>query len=65
MSEIKTNLNHYKIDESNIVFEDNHLLIVNKKNGILVQVDQTGDTSIEILGKEYIKTKYDKPETYF
>jgi len=65
MSEIKTNLNHFKIDESNIVFEDNHLLIVNKKNGILVQVDQTGDTSIEILGKEYIKTKYDKPGNVF
>lgn len=44
-----------------IIYEDNHLIIVNKKAGILVQSDKTGDKNLAEYVKEYIKEKYDKP----
>jgi 23S rRNA pseudouridine1911/1915/1917 synthase len=48
-----------------VVYEDNHLLIVNKSAGVLVQGDETGDTPLVELGKEYIKQKYSKPGAVF
>ena len=48
-----------------VLFEDNHLLIVNKSTGILVQGDSTGDTPLVELCKEYIKEKYQKPGAVF
>lgn len=48
-----------------VVYEDNHLLIVNKDPGILVQGDRTGDTTLLTVLKEYIKEKYDKPGEVF
>ena len=48
-----------------IVFEDNHLLVVNKPAGILVQSDRTGDESLLELMKDYIKVKYNKPGNVF
>jgi 23S rRNA pseudouridine1911/1915/1917 synthase len=45
----------------NIIFEDNHLLIINKPAGLLVQGDKTGDDSLLDKGKAYIKEKYNKP----
>jgi 23S rRNA pseudouridine1911/1915/1917 synthase len=48
-----------------VLYEDNHLLIVNKRSGILVQGDATGDTPLVDLCKEYIKKKYDKPGAVF
>ncbi len=44
-----------------IIYEDNHLLILNKRAGTLVQGDQTGDISLVDLAKTYIKKKYQKP----
>ncbi|MFK8045919.1 MAG: RluA family pseudouridine synthase [Crocinitomicaceae bacterium] len=44
-----------------ILFEDNHLLIVNKKSGDIVQGDKTGDRPLNELLKDYIKVKYKKP----
>lgn len=44
-----------------ILYEDNHLLAVNKFNGVLVQGDETGDLSLDIEVKDYIKKKYHKP----
>ena len=46
--------------EKNILFEDNHLLIVNKWPGLLSQSDKTGDASLIDLAKAYIKKKYNK-----
>jgi 23S rRNA pseudouridine1911/1915/1917 synthase len=40
-----------------IIYEDNHLLIVNKAAGILVQGDATGDKPLVELCKEYLKEK--------
>ncbi len=48
-----------------VLFEDNHLLIVNKSAGLLSQSDVTGDKSLVDLGKEYIKDKYGKPGAVF
>src|SRR3954464_9983470 len=48
-----------------ILFEDNHLLVVNKSSGVLVQGDATGDVPLAELCKEYIKEKYNKPGAVF
>lgn len=48
-----------------IFYEDNHLIAINKPAGTLVQVDQTGDASLEDLVKDYIKVKYNKPGEVF
>lgn len=45
---------------SRILYEDNHLIIVNKKCGELVQRDKTGDDSLSEFIKEYLRKKYDK-----
>ena len=44
-----------------VIYEDNHLLIVNKASGILVQGDATGDVPLVELCKEYVGKKYQKP----
>lgn len=48
-----------------VVYEDNHLLIVNKEPGILVQGDRTGDVTLLDVLKDYIKEKYNKPGEVF
>ena len=48
-----------------IIYEDNHLIVINKPNGILVHTDDTGDTSLEEILKEYLKEKYQKPGNVF
>ncbi len=44
-----------------ILFEDNHLIAVNKPNNVLVQGDETGDETLADQVKKYIKDKYEKP----
>ncbi len=44
-----------------ILFEDNHLIVINKKAGELVQGDQTGDVPLAELLKKHLKEKYNKP----
>jgi len=51
--------------ELEIIFEDNHLLVVNKPVGLLSQEDHTGDPDILTLCKEYIKNEYKKPGNVF
>lgn len=48
-----------------VLFEDNHLIVVNKLPGQLVQGDKTGDAPLGDLIKEYIKIKYNKPGEVF
>ncbi|MDG1508794.1 MAG: RluA family pseudouridine synthase [Flavobacteriaceae bacterium] len=52
-------------DNLEVLFEDNHLLIVNKKSGDIVQGDKTGDKPLSDVVKEYIKEKYNKPGEVF
>jgi len=48
-----------------VVYEDNHLLVVNKSPGVLVQGDATGDKPLVEHCKEYIKEKFNKPGAVF
>lgn len=47
--------------EPTVIFEDNHLLVLNKPAGWLVQADRTGDQTLTDWGKTYLKEKYAKP----
>ena len=44
-----------------VLFEDNHIIAVNKRAGDIVQGDKTGDQPLSDVVKEYIKDKYNKP----
>lgn len=48
-----------------VIYEDNHLIAVNKPSGWLVHGDETGDLTLGDLVKEYIKIRYDKPGDVF
>ncbi|AKD03353.1 RluA family pseudouridine synthase [Pontibacter korlensis] len=48
-----------------VLFEDNHVLVVNKPAGLLVHGDETGDITLADLAKEYIRQKYNKPGNVF
>jgi len=48
-----------------ILYEDNHIIVVNKKSGEIVQGDKTGDTPLNELLKIYLKKKYNKPGNVF
>lgn len=49
----------------NVVYEDNHIIIVNKQSGEIVQGDKTGNTPLSDIVKQYIKEKYNKPGNVF
>lgn len=44
-----------------VLFEDNHIIIINKRAGDIVQGDKTGDKPLSEIVKEYLKEKYNKP----
>nr|WP_299173729.1 RNA pseudouridine synthase [uncultured Allomuricauda sp.] len=44
-----------------VIYEDNHLIVVNKRSGDIVQGDKTGDAPLSDVVKEYLKQKYSKP----
>lgn len=44
-----------------VIYEDNHIIIVNKRAGDIVQGDKTGDKPLSDVVKAYIKDKYNKP----
>ncbi|RNC90329.1 MAG: RluA family pseudouridine synthase [Allomuricauda sp.] len=44
-----------------VLFEDNHLIVINKRPGDIIQGDKTGDTPLSDIVKAYLKVKYDKP----
>ena len=48
-----------------IIYEDNHLIVINKRPGDLVQGDKTGDNTLTDQVKDYIKKKYNKPRGVF
>jgi len=48
-----------------VIYEDNHLIIVNKAPGEIVQGDKTGDKPLSEMLKEYVKSKYNKPGEVF
>ena len=60
MEKIVSNKNNLQV-----IHEDNHLIVVNKRVGDIVQGDKTGDKPLSEIVKEYIKDKYNKPGEVF
>lgn len=56
MSKVLSNKSNLKV-----LYEDNHIIIINKRAGDIVQGDKTGDKPLSEVVKEYIKDKYNKP----
>lgn len=48
-----------------VVYEDNHLIVVYKASGEIVQGDKTGDEPLSDIVKRYLKEKYQKPGNVF
>ena len=48
-----------------VVYEDNHIVVVNKTSSEIVQGDKTGDTPLSEMVKQYLKEKYNKPGNVF
>ena len=51
--------------ELNVLYEDNHIIVVEKLEGILSQGDSTNDLSMLEIIKDYLKEKYQKPGNVF
>lgn len=56
---------HSTKENLQILFEDNHIIIVNKRSGDITQGDKTGDKPLSDVVKEYIKDKYNKAGNVF
>ena len=52
---------HSNKDNLQVLYEDNHIIIVNKRAGDIVQGDKTGDKPLSEVVKSYLKEKYKKP----
>ncbi|QNL52240.1 RluA family pseudouridine synthase [Olivibacter sp. SDN3] len=53
------------ITDQDVLYEDNHLIAINKRAGDIVQVDETGDESLDEKVKDYLTKKYNKPNGAF
>lgn len=53
------------IRQLDVLFEDNHIIAINKQCGDIVQGDKTGDRTLGDEVKEYLKNKYNKPGNVF
>ncbi len=60
-----SNIEDESIDPSTVLFEDNHLVIVNKRAGDNVQGDKSGDLPLVEKVRNYIRIKYEKPGNVF
>ena len=49
-----------KMNNLNVLYEDNHIIVVEKKPNVLSQGDITGDKDLLTMVKEYVKEKYKK-----
>lgn len=65
MARVQIKYVNHDITDKDILYEDNHLIAVNKRAGDIVQVDDTGDESLDEKVKKYIAKKYNKPNGAF
>lgn len=65
MARPEHNYTSYDITDNDILYEDNHLIAVNKRAGDIVQVDDTMDEPLDEKVKKYIAKKYNKPNGAF
>lgn len=54
-----------EITETDVIYEDNHLIAINKRGGDIVQVDPSGDRSLEEMVDRFLTKKYEKPNKAF
>lgn len=54
-----------EITDADVLYEDNHLIAINKRAGDVVQADNTGDEPLEEKVKRYVALKYEKPNGAF
>ncbi len=65
MTRVNIKYINHDITDKDILYEDNHLIAVNKRAGDIVQVDETGDEPLDEKVKKYIAKKYNKPNGAF
>src|SRR3954470_19476552 len=65
MARPEFNYNSNDITDKDVLYEDNHLIGINKRAGDIVQVDETGDEPLDEKVKKYIAQKYNKPNGAF
>jgi len=53
------------ITDKDVLYEDNHLIAINKRAGDIVQVDETGDQPLDDMVSAYLAAKYNKPNSAF
>ena len=56
---------HGRMDDVQIIYLDNHLLVVNKPAGMLTQGDATGDLDLHSYAKQFLKERFNKPGKVF
>lgn len=61
----KISIEHSTPSNLQVLYEDNHIIVVNKRPGDIVQGDKTGDAPLSEVVKEYLKIKYNKPGNVF
>lgn len=61
----KVEYTSFDITDKDVLYEDNHLIAINKRAGDIVQVDDTGDESLDEKVKKYIAKKYNKANGAF
>ena len=59
------NYTSFDITDKDVLYEDNHIIAINKRAGDIVQVDDTGDESLDEKVKKYLAKKYNKPNGAF
>ena len=60
-----TNKVHSNKTNLQVLYEDNHIIVINKRAGDIVQGDKTGDKPLSDVVKSYLKDKYNKPGNVF
>lgn len=53
------------VTDKDVLYEDNHLIAINKRSGDIVQIDETGDLPLDEQVKQYLAIKYNKPNSAF
>src|SRR5579862_6766328 len=65
MTKVNIKYVNQEITDSDVLYEDNHLIAINKRAGDIVQVDETNDEPLDEKVKKYIAQKYNKPNGAF
>lgn len=55
----------FTLKEEDVVYLDNHLLVVNKPPGVVVQTDKMGNQALEDAARDFLKAKFQKPGNVF